>query len=107
MLKGGSVPESVKKQMLKFNGSIPDSYKNKPLRSDLIFFIDAFFDLETERQNSFSIGYIPWSKIIEYGLFCKLEGRSLDRFVFLIRQLDNEYVAYKREKEKRDAKRST
>jgi hypothetical protein len=107
MLNGGSVPDSVKKQMLKFTGKLPEKFRDRTLRQDLLFFLNAFFDLETERPISFSVGYIPWSKIIEYSIFYKLDSRQRDRFIFLIREMDNEYVKYQREKEKKDAKKSS
>lgn len=65
------------------------------------FYSAAYHDLDTDRPvNGWVIAPIPRSKIAEYGREQGLRGDVLHAFVFVIRQMDNAYLAWEREEAK-------
>lgn len=71
---------------------MPRWYLDEPILPPVLFFyINAFWDLSTERQVGFSIGPIPESKILEYGSRAGLNSRMLGVFKRAIRRMDSRY----------------
>lgn len=58
------------------------------------FYLDAFRNLSTERQVGMELGEIPWSKVVEYGLYKGLDSDMIDAFVHIIRSMDVEYMKW-------------
>ena len=83
---------------------IPKSIQNKPLlREGLMFFLNAFYDLDTERNTS-DLERLPWSALNAYGEKAGCVGIEAERFEYLMRYLDNAYLNDLAEKQKQKAR---
>jgi hypothetical protein len=80
---------------------LPDSYLKEPIiNPGDEFYLHAWFELDSERSSGMSIGPIPWSKIVEYGIFHGIDRDVLEPFIQVIRQMDAAYLK-KREQQQR------
>ena len=84
---------------------LPDEIKNKPeLKTDFVFYLDAFFELSTDRPASLGIQPIPFSSIARFCEVYEIPRYEFPVFSFIIRSIDSEYM--KLQKEKTDAGKS-
>lgn len=60
----------------------------------------AFWELSTCRQHGMGAGPIPWLAVREYCKYMEIEGEQMDDMFFLIRKMDDEYLAISAEKNK-------
>lgn len=68
---------------------LPDFIANAPeLKKGLGLYLQAFFDLDTERSHAHGITMIPWSRIKEYAEFNNFSDEQADDLFYLIRQMD-------------------
>jgi hypothetical protein len=65
--------------------------------------LEAFCDLSTERDCSWSLGPIPWTAIHAWGQARGLRGETLRTFERLIRAMDDAYMPIEGERLKREA----
>lgn len=66
---------------------IPEDISHQPiLPANLLGYLDAFYDLDTERNHSNGLARIPWSAITRYGEFYRYD---LDELHFFIRRMDD------------------
>ena len=65
------------------------------------FYMRAFWELSSERQFGHAIGPIPWSKIVFYGERQKLDDSMVLVFEHVIRELDEAYLKYQRDEQKK------
>lgn len=86
----GEHEQTIAKQAIRAGQPIPTRIANAPeLHIGLELFINAFFDLDTERQAGLSIGPIPWSKIREYATAFEFDQELTDDLFYFVKQLDN------------------
>ena len=74
------------------------------------FYFNAFHELSTTRSIGFSIGPIPWDKIVSYAEIAGLDEDLRTDFQQVIRVLDNAYLKWSADTAKQStdtAKRST
>lgn len=69
-------------------------------------YIDAFWDLCSERQFGYAMGPIPWSKIRLYALDVGLDPVMRRIFNRVIRDLDSHYTDGLKEKQRRQEQRT-
>jgi hypothetical protein len=70
---------------------IPEDIATQPtLPSNLLGYLDAFYDLDTERNHGQGLARIPWSKITYYGEFYRYD---LDELHYFIRKMDDALLA--------------
>lgn len=83
---------------------IPEAVKFEPqLDVELLEYLDAFWLLNTSRQNAFSVGYIPLTEIES---FCRMfPVQDVPMFVLIIRHMDRLYVDFQNEKLKSDSRK--
>jgi hypothetical protein len=62
------------------------------LENGLEFYLQAFFDLSSDRSRGFDQGPIPWSSIISYASHYGLDYEETEELLFFVRRLDNEYL---------------
>jgi len=88
---GGGVRSGLADQMKRDGVELPDNIANQPvLQGNLIGYLDAFYELDTERDHGMVPGPIPWSSIVAYG---DRYGFDVEELVYFIRQLDEAQLA--------------
>ena len=66
---------------------LPQVLTNQPkLPVGLLMYLEAFYELDTERTHRFALARIPWSKIIKYA---DRYGYDEDEMLFFIRKMDD------------------
>lgn len=89
----GPHEQTIAKQAVRAGQAIPARIANAPeLHVGLELFINAFFDLDTERQAGFSIGPIPWSKIKEYAVAYGFDEDLTEDLFYFVKALDNAHM---------------
>lgn len=68
-----------------------DLSKKVSLRANLIGYLDAFYDLDTERHHGNGLMRIPWSKIVQYAEFYDMD---VEETVFFIRKMDDAHISH-------------
>ena len=61
------------------------------------FYLDAFWDLCTERVYSEVIVNLSWSKIQQYADHYEMDFEDAEQFHYIIKKIDNAYVKQMRE----------
>lgn len=68
----------------------------------LEFFFEAFFELTGDRAVGMGVlGPIPYSSLRQYAVWHGLEGEDIEEFIFMLRAMDREYLAYNLEEQER------
>jgi hypothetical protein len=70
---------------------LPERIANAPeLRLGLVLYINAFFDLDTERSHGAMVGlkHIPWSSIKDYALAYELDEYQTESLFYFIKAMD-------------------
>lgn len=89
----GPHEQTIVKQAIRAGQPIPTRIANAPeLHVGLELFLNAFFDLDTERQAGFSIGPIPWSKIKEYAVAYGFDNDLTEELFYFVKALDNAHM---------------
>lgn len=68
------------------------------------FYIDAFQELNTCRPQGVSVGPIPFSEICQYAKIYEVE--DFQEFLYIVRQMDGEFLRLNNNKAKQDGKKS-
>jgi hypothetical protein len=80
---------------------IPDKLANPPQIADSIYFyLEAYFELDTERSKSMGTERIPFSRIVNYAKHVGLSHSECNDLISIIRLVDNGMIKYYNEKEK-------
>lgn len=82
-------------------GGLPKWYLDRPAaaRGDE-FYIRAFAELSTTRNYGFTLGPIPWDRIVAYGSHKGLEPDMIDALVAVIREMDRAWLEWQRDDSK-------
>lgn len=81
---------------------LPTWYMEKPcLLPGDEFYLKAFWDLNTGRSVGFAVGPIPWKDIVEYAAWAKLDDDVAGVFVYVMREMDAEYLKHVLEKQEK------
>ena len=87
---GGGVGDTLADQMRRDGVEIPKQIAKQPtISGDLICYLDAFYELDTERAHGLSLVRIPWSAIVRYGTYYRFDVEEL---VFFIRRMDDAHL---------------
>lgn len=88
----GPIEQSITKQAKRSGRPIPDRIKNAPKlsRPGLQLYLDAFFELDSERSHSLSLTPIPGSCIRSYADYYEFDHEQAEDLLFLIREMDAE-----------------
>lgn len=91
---GGGVQEDLAAQMKRDGIAVPENLATQPLlQADLICYLEAFYDLDTERNHGWNLARIPWSRIVKYGLHY---GYDIEELLFFIRKMDDAHLEHLR-----------
>lgn len=93
MLEMGPIEQSIAKQAMRAGNPLPKRIAEAPeLRPDLALYLQAFFDLDSERNHSLAPTAIPWSKIKDYAVTYEFSEEQTEDLLFFIRQMDSEHL---------------
>lgn len=85
----GTLEQNIAKQAMKAGAPMPERIANAPeLKQGLELYLDAFYDLDSERGVSETLGSIPWSKIKDYAEFYDFDEEQTECLFFFIREMD-------------------
>lgn len=80
---------------------LPDRIANAPqLRTGLQLYLEAFFDLDSQRNHGFGVSNIPFLYIIDYAKAFEFDDEQTSDLVYLIRRMDGEHCKRLAEKAK-------
>lgn len=95
----GAIEQDIIRQCRQSKQPLPDRIANAPvLRQGLEFYLQAFFDLDSERNQGMGQGRIPWFSIQRYASFYALNEDERDRLNYYIRALDAALAKHYKEK---------
>lgn len=98
MLELGPTEQNIAKQAARSGMEIPDRIQKAPvLGLGLSFYLQAFFDLDADRNVGMSLGRIPWSVVLQYAAFYRLTEEQTDCLTYIIREMDTAYTKYREE----------
>jgi hypothetical protein len=87
---GGGVHDALAAQMKRDGVELPENIAQQPvLQGNLIGYLDAFYELDTERSHGFALVRIPWSRIVSFGKHYRFDVEEL---VFFIRKMDDAHL---------------
>lgn len=87
----GPIEQKIAKQAMRERQPLPDRIANAPtLLMGSQFYLDAFFDLDSERSHGIAPTAIPRSSIVAYATEYGLENEEKDDLIYLIRCMDND-----------------
>ena len=93
LLEHGPNEQNIARQAYIMGQPLPDFIANAPkLEIGLQFFLQAFFDLDTERSHSMGVTLIPWSSIKDYAFTYELNTEDTEDLIYLVRQMDLEHT---------------
>jgi hypothetical protein len=67
----------------------------------LQLYLNAFFDLDSERSHGNGLTPIPWTSIMNYAKAFDFDNEQTEDLIFFIRKLDSEHLNILAEKQKR------
>lgn len=77
-------------QMKRDGVPIPEDLSSAPtLPLNLVGYLDAFYELDTERNHGQGLMRIPWSAIVKFG---QHYGYNVEELVFFIRRMDDAHL---------------
>ena|ERR1017187_993375 len=89
MLEMGKVEQSILKQAIKQGAPIPERIANAPeLRLGLELYLQAFFDLDSERSHGMGLTRIAWSSIVDYSIALGLNEDETDDMIYFVKAMD-------------------
>ena len=84
---------------------LPDRIANAPTVPNFMeLYVDAFFDLSTDRQIGFGEGPIPHRSITDYCSKLELDYDEERDFIYFIRLMDSAYLKYREKQSKKKGK---
>lgn len=85
----GAIEQSIARQAALNNQPLPERIANAPeLLPGLDLYLQAFFDLDSERSHSFGLTRIPYSAIRHYASLKEFDEDQTQRLVVLITEMD-------------------
>lgn len=85
--------KDIAKQAIRSGQPLPERIANAPsLRFGLNFYLQAFFDLDSERSQGLGLGRIPWLAIQEYARFYECDEEQTDCLIYFIRAMDSAHL---------------
>ena len=93
MLELGQHEQSIAKQAIRSGQAIPDRIANAPeLEMGLQLYLQAFFDLDSERTHGMSLSPIPWTSIAAYARAFEFDEEQTEDLFYFVRKLDSEHL---------------
>lgn len=91
----GPHEQNLAMQAMRMNQPMPERIANAPeLQLGLQLYLQAFFDLNTDRSIGFAPGPIPYSVIADYAAAHEFDTEQTEDLQYLIRSMDNGYFKW-------------
>lgn len=71
------------------------------IESQDIFYLKAFYDLNTCRAGGMGLCPIPWRDIVHYAEFYELDCDIVEAFIDIIRDMDGAYMEWQNDEAER------
>lgn len=85
----GSTEQTIAKQAIRAGRPLPDKIANAPeLKLGLSLYMQAFFDLDSERSHSSGPSPIPWTSIKQYSEAWDFDEEQTEDLLYLVREMD-------------------
>lgn len=89
----GKAEQSIARQAMRRGAPIPDRIANAPeLQVGLQLYLQAFFDLDSERSHGNGLSSIPWSAIKDYALAHDLDDEQTDDLFYFVKKMDKAHL---------------
>lgn len=93
MLDMGSSEVQFAKQAMREGKALPDRIQNAPeLLPGLYLYIQAFYDLDSERSHDFGFRKIPFTSIMNYAKAFEFDEEQTEDLIYLIKHMDSAYI---------------
>lgn len=84
-----SIEQNIAQQAIRAGVQIPDRILNAPtLLQGLDLYLQAFFDLDTDRSHATGLTRIPWSSIKNYAEFYDFSLEQCEDLFYFIKAMD-------------------
>lgn len=101
MVEMGDTDQLIVAQALRTGRPIPDRILNAPeLNLGLQLYLDAFFDLDSERSHSVGLTAIPWTSIKQYAEAWEFDEEQTCKLFFFIKKMDAAHLKRLEHKQK-------
>jgi hypothetical protein len=95
----GATEQRMAQQFARSGQPIPDRILNAPrLRLGLALYLNAFYDLNTERQQGFTVGRISWLAMKQYAEFHKFDEEQSEYLIYFLQAMDSAYLKHSENK---------
>lgn len=93
LLELGPHEQAIAKQAMRSGQPLPERIANAPeLEPGLQLYLQAFFDLDSERSHAAGLTAIPWTKMLDYALAYDFDEEQQADLFYFIRKLDSEHL---------------
>lgn len=101
----GPHEQTIAKQAVRAGQPIPERIANAPeLQPGLQLYMQAFFDLDSERSHAMGLVVIPWSSIAAYAAAFEFDEEQTEDLFYFVRKMDTEHLKKLAEKQKANSK---
>lgn len=93
LLDLGPIEQNIAKQAMRAGQPLPDRIANAPeLKPGLELYMQAFFDLDSDRTHVLAPTPIPWSSVKDYAIAWGFDEEQTEDLFYLIRKMDNKHL---------------
>lgn len=93
LLDMAPIEQSIAKQAMRAGQPLPDRIANAPeLNQGLQLYIQAFFDLDSERSHAWAPTAIPWTSMAAYAKAYELDEEQTEDMFYFVKQMDAEHL---------------
>jgi hypothetical protein len=101
LLEMGPMEQKIALQSMRMGQPLPDRIQNAPeLDYGLSLYLDAFFDLDSERSHAQGVVMIPFSRIVGYADAYGFDQEQKEDLIYFIRGMDTEHCIRVAERQK-------
>lgn len=89
----GQHEQTIAKQAIRAGQPIPDRIANAPeLLLGLQIYLQAFFDLDSERSHANGLTLIPWSAIKNYAVAFEFDEEQTEDLFYFVKAMDSAHI---------------
>lgn len=100
VLELGEIEQNLVKQAIREGQPIPERIANRPtIEPGSELYLQAFFDLDSERSHQYNYTSIPFLAIVNYASYLGVDAETADDLVYYVREIDREHIERLKKKE--------